>query len=63
MEYNNILKQAFELTNGTDNVEYVRGICELIAELYPKDNVDAAERALEIAHDINIHPNVIACLY
>lgn len=35
-----------------ENVEYLRGICELIADLFPLSNVDTGDRAVEIAQMI-----------
>lgn len=54
---------ARELCEDTDNVEYVRGICELIAYWDGIPEVDMGARAVEIAAEIGVEQSVINKMY
>lgn len=46
-------KNLIASDNG-ENVEYARGICEFIADLDGHEDKDHAERAIEIAKELNV---------
>lgn len=50
------------IDDGT-NTEYVRGICELIADVDGISEMDHAERAIEIAEEIGMSKHASAKMY
>lgn len=64
--FNNMLKLAkdlLELDSSNINYEYLRGICELIAELYPIEDIDTGDRAVQIAVLIGLSEEVASLMY
>lgn len=49
---------AKTLIEDSDNIEYARGICELIAEIDGIPEVENAERASQIAIELNYKYNI-----
>ncbi len=69
---NNQIKQikqsAMMLIDGdVSNLEYVRGICELIAEIDGVEDVPSGDRATQISKElkltVNLYPNNISKLH
>lgn len=56
---NETLTEAKVLVGDGENIEYTRGICELIAGLYPQENTDSVDRAADIAYILEIHEQYI----
>jgi len=65
-EYMSMVLQAAQLIEPDDtihdNPEYIRGMCELIASVFPKRGLYTAERAKEVAKDMGIKQDIyMAC--
>jgi hypothetical protein len=56
-------KVAKDLIDDGTNVEYVRGICELIADVDGLIDVDHAERAMQIAVELGMSEHAANSLY
>jgi hypothetical protein len=54
---------AKQLIGDSDNIEYIRGICELIADIDAKLDMDCSERAIEIAKELGIQSTIISKIY
>jgi hypothetical protein len=58
-----IKKIAKNLIDDGTNVEYVRGICELIADIDGKEETPHADRAIEIAKELGLSEYAAKNLY
>lgn len=63
MNIEKIKEVAKNLILHSDNVEYVRGICELIADLDGVVDVHHADRTLQIADELEVKVFVIRQMY
>jgi len=52
MNLENLILHARILITDKDNIEYIRGISELIASVFPSEGNDTEERAIEIENQI-----------
>jgi hypothetical protein len=63
MKVDKLKSIAKELIDDGTNTEYVRGICELIADIDGREDVAHAERSIEIAQEIGMSEYAARNLY